>query len=133
MQHIQEESSRYLNKATRKRQNKYQLFVCLTNIVDEHSRRLLANDKDIYTQSGTPCGITYLKLLIQIAEIDIRATASHIRCCLTQLDTNMINEAKRNIIQFNEHVHDLMNSLSTKGETSNNIIVNFFLRIYGMY
>jgi hypothetical protein len=36
----------------------------------------------------------------------------------------MISEAKHNIIQFNEHVHDLINSLSTRGETSSDIIVN---------
>jgi hypothetical protein len=36
-QHFQEESSRYLKKATRKRQNNYQFFVCLTNTVDKHT------------------------------------------------------------------------------------------------
>jgi len=40
MQHVQEESLRYLNEASRKRQNYYQLFVCLTNTVDEHTRRI---------------------------------------------------------------------------------------------
>jgi hypothetical protein len=36
----------------------------------------------------------------------------------------MVNEGKHNIFQFNEHVHDLMNYLSTRKETSNNTIVN---------
>jgi hypothetical protein len=87
MQHVQEESSRYLNEATRKIQNNYPLFVCLTNTVNEHTSCILANNMNIYTQSGTPCGITYLKLLIQKSEIDTRATASHIQCRLTQFDT----------------------------------------------
>jgi hypothetical protein len=36
--------------------------------------------------SGQPCGVTYLKLLIQKVEVDTRATASHIHRLLTQLD-----------------------------------------------
>ena len=124
IQNIQRECSQYINTSTRKRQNNYQLFVCLTNTVDEHTKRILANEMHIYSSFGPPCGVTYLKLLMQKAEVDTRATASHIRRLLTQLDTYMIKDAKNDISVFNDYVNDQMNTLATRGETSNDIIVN---------
>jgi hypothetical protein len=124
MQHVQEEIAKYLHDATRKRQNSYQLFVYLTSTVDEHTRNMLVNDQYIYTHAGTPCRITYLKLIIQKAELDTRATASYIRSQPTKLDVYMVKEAQHNFLNFNKHVNDLMNSLLTRGETISDIIVN---------
>ena len=121
---IQRESTSYMNTMTRKRQNNYQLFVCLTNSVDDHTKRILANEEQTYMSTGHPCGVTYFKMLIQKAEVDTRATASHIRRLLTQLDIYMVKDAKHNINTFNEYVNDQMNSLASRGETSNDILVN---------
>ena len=124
LQQIQEDSASYINSNLRKRQNNYQLFVCLNNSVDDNTKRTLANEESIYAANGPPCGTTYLKLLIQKAEVDTRATASYIRRNLTQLDIYMIKEAKIDITKFNEHVNDQLNTLATRGETSSDIIIN---------
>jgi hypothetical protein len=62
---VQHSSARYINTNSRKRQNNYQLYVCLNNSVDDYTKRLLANEEATYTQHGSPCGVTYLKLLLQ--------------------------------------------------------------------
>jgi hypothetical protein len=121
---VQEDSAKYINSDSRKRQNNYQLFVCLNNSVDDQTKRLLANEESLYTTNGPPCGVTYLKLLLQKAEVDTRATASYIRRNLTQLDQYMTREAKNNITKFNEYVNDQLNTLATRGESSNDIIIN---------
>jgi hypothetical protein len=80
---VQEKSASYINSTTRKRQNNYQLYICLNNSVDDYTKHILANEEANYTLNGPPCGITYLKLLIQKAEVDTCATASYIRRNLT--------------------------------------------------
>ena len=123
---VQLDSSRYIHTNTRKRQNNYQLFVCITNSVDDYTKRMLAIEEKVYTSNGHPCGVTYLKLLIQKAEVDTRATAAHIRRNLTQLNVYMLKEAKHNIIKFNQHVSEQISALASRGETSNDIIINLF-------
>jgi hypothetical protein len=86
-----------------------------------YTKRLLANEEATYAQYGPPCGVTYVKLLLQQAEVDTRATASCIRKNLTQLDQYMLREAKNNITKFNNYVNDQRNTLSTRGESSNDI------------
>jgi hypothetical protein len=100
---VQHSSACYINTNSRKRQNNYQLYVCLNNSVDDYTKRLLANEEATYTQHGPPCGVTYLKLLLQRAEVDTRATASYICKNLTQLDQYMLREAKNNITNDQQH------------------------------
>jgi hypothetical protein len=76
------------------------------------------------------CGINYLKLLIQKVEVITRATASHIHRLLTQLDVYTVREGKNNVIKFNSYVSDQMNTLATRGQTSNDIMNNFLLTIW---
>jgi hypothetical protein len=92
--------------------------------VNDHTKRMLVHEEQTYTSNGHPCGVTYLKLLIQKAEVDTRAKASHICRLLTQLDIYMVKDAKNDITAFNEHVHEQMNALSARGETRNDIIIN---------
>jgi hypothetical protein len=123
---VQRDSARYMHTDTRKRQNNYQLFVCLTNSIDDNTKRLLAFEEKVYCANGHPCGVTYLKLLLQKAEVDTRATAAHIRRNLNQLNIYMVKEAKHNIVQFNQHVNEQLSILSSRGESSNDIIINLF-------
>ena len=65
IRNVQRDSANYINTMSRKRQSNYQLFLCLTNTVDEHTKCTLANEEKVYTFSGPPCGVTYLKLLMK--------------------------------------------------------------------
>jgi hypothetical protein len=108
------------------RQSNYQLYVCLPNSINNNTKRILANKEEAYLSSGQPCGVAYLKLIIQKIEVDTRPTASHIQRLLTQLDVYMIKEAKNDMIKFNEYVSDQMNALASRGEASNDSIINLF-------
>jgi hypothetical protein len=90
------------------------------------TQQLLACEEKVYCASGHPYGVTYLKLLIQKAEVDTRATAAHIRRNLNQLNILMAKEAKHNIIKFNQHINEQLSILSSRGESSNNSIINLF-------
>jgi hypothetical protein len=70
----------------------------------------------------------YLKLLIQKAEVDTRATASYIRRNLIKLDHYMVKKVNDNITKFNEDFNDQLNTLATRGETSIDIIINLLNR-----
>jgi len=126
LEQVHRESTRYINSNTRKRQNNYQLFVCINQSIDDNTKRVLATEESKYHVNGHPCGISYLKLLLQKAEVDTRATASYIRRNLTQLHTYMQTDAKGDIKKFNQYVNDLMITLSSRGETSSDIIINLF-------
>ena len=95
-------------------------------MVEDYTKRMLAIEEKVYTSNGQPCGVTYLKLLIQKAEVDTRATAAHIRRNLTQLNVYMLKEAKHDIIKFNQHVNKQISALASCGEISNDIIINLF-------
>jgi hypothetical protein len=116
----------YISTNSRFYQNNYQVFVCLKNSVDKNTKRTLANEESVYSISGQLCGVTFLKLLIQKIEVDTRATASYIQRQLTQLDTYMVKEAKHGAIKFNEYINGQMNTLTFRGKTSSNIIINLF-------
>jgi hypothetical protein len=105
-QQVQLENAGYMNTLTRKRHNNYQLFVCLTNSVDNHTKRMLVHEEPTYTSNCHSCSVIYLKLLIQKAKVNTRAAASHICRLLTQLDVYMVKDAKNDIAAFNEHVQE---------------------------
>ena len=53
--------------------------------VDDYTKRMLAIELVTYKSYGHPCGATYLKSLIQKADVGTKATAAHIRRNLNQL------------------------------------------------
>lgn len=77
-------------------------------------------------ENDVPCGIAYLKVLLMKAEVDTRATAAHIRENLTMLDSYMVEVEKQDVMIFNEYVKDQISTLTSRNETSSDIIVNLF-------
>ena len=84
--------------------------------MDNITNRTLANEERVYTLSGQPCGVTYLKLLNKKVKVDTRATTSHIGRLLTKLDLYMVREAKSNMKRFNKYFNNKMNSLASRGK-----------------
>ena len=97
---------------------------------DEETKKKMANAKTSYTigagNNAPLCGATYLKVLLSKAEVDTRATASHIRKNLTKLNEYMRHVAKDNIEEFNEYVRDQVTSLTSRGETTTDLLTNLF-------
>jgi hypothetical protein len=94
--------------------------------------KLITADSDAYhlpsiaaADGPIPSGPLLLKLIISQAHVDSSATISFIRTSLTILDTKMI-ELASDIKAFNFYVKAQIKSLSARGETSSDLLINLF-------
>ena len=64
----------YINQPMRLAQNNYQLYLCLTKLVDAEMKKRIVNESKVYTahvqQVTYFCGVSYLKLLLSKAEVN---------------------------------------------------------------
>ena len=120
----------YINGNTRRSQNNYQLYKCLTESVDAETKKTMANEFDDYTvtvqNNAYQCGATYLKVLLAKAEVDTRAMAAHVRMNLIKLPEYMKTLAKDDIKVFNDYVKEQLKILTSRGETTTDLIANLF-------
>jgi len=133
LEQCQTYSATYLFTETRKAQDNFQIYMCLSSSIDSETTKTMANESEHFmiqdpndADNREPCGICFLKLLMSKAELDTRALASLVRNRLTELDTYMIQVAKNNIREFNEYVRDELRMLSSRGEETSDIITNLF-------
>ena len=70
-------------------------------------------------------GLLYLKVLVGIAHIDTRSTASHLRENFSSLDKYIVT-VDYDIETFNKDVAAQRSALIARGETSNYLLVNLF-------
>mgnify|MGYP005846595275 CR=1 FL=1 len=129
----QSHAGTYINASGRNAQNDYQLLCCLLASVDTETKKTMANESRAYTIAGVNAndpsnqsGLCYLKLLLQKAEADTRSVAAVIRGNLVQLPEYMANEAKQDIVAFNDYVREQMAALTSRGETSTDTLFNLF-------
>ena len=78
-----------------------------------------------YKIDGRSSGSLYFKLLMQKAIVDTRATASHLRENLTNLDS-YIGTVNSNIQLFNQYVKVNKDGLRARGESTDDIMINLF-------
>ena len=67
----------------------------------------------------------YLNDLVDITHIDTRSTASHLRETMSILDKYIVT-FDYDIETFNQYVDAQRSPLLSKGQTSNNLLVNLF-------
>ena len=119
----------YQANLNRDAQNDYMLYMCLSNSVDEATKAKLLHEKDSYmvgAKRNVASGLLYFKLLMNKAEVNSRAKATHIRDNLGSLDVYMATTADSNIAKFNEYVKDQMMALTARGETTQDLLNNLF-------
>ena len=78
-----------------------------------------------YIIRETPIGGLFFKLLMQKAIIGMRATATHLRKNLTNLDTYMTT-VNSNIEKFNQYVKVNVEGLRARGERTDDLMINLF-------
>ncbi len=78
-----------------------------------------------YHEGQTPIGTAYLKILIREANVDTRSTIMHIWAKLSALDSYILT-IRCDITKFNAYVKDLIDSLTDRGETTNDLLSNLF-------
>ena len=84
---------------------------------------MLEHDSD--TINGQLNGPVFLKVIITAVHIDTRATVSHIRTNLTNLD-DYLQSIGFNIQKFNHYVKGQHSALSTRGKQTQDLLVNLF-------
>ena len=81
--------------------------------------------KIIVVDTSYYSGPLYLKFLVVIAHIDTRSTTSHLRETMSSLDKYIVT-FDYDIETFNQYVDYQRSDLLARGETLNDLLVNFF-------
>ncbi len=125
LQQVKDHAATYINTQTRAAQNNLLLYTCLAaSIAPETKAKAMIFHQD-YHEGQTPIVAAYLKILIREANVDTRSTVMHIRAKLSALDSYILTIGC-NITNFNAYIKDLINSLTARGETTNNLLANLF-------
>ena len=125
LEEIQTEAATYVNQATRRAQNSYQMYICIMASLTEDGRAKILTEAEHYTVNGIYSGPLLFKVLMTKATTDTRATVSYIRLSLAELDTYMAT-VNSDIEKFNMYVRQKMMDLNYRGEESNDLYVNLF-------
>jgi hypothetical protein len=115
----------FIGQETRQAQNDFQLYYCITNTLDERVHLQIVSEAELYNMEGTHSGIMLFKLLMRKANTDTRATASHIREKLTNLDLYM-STVDSNIELFNQHGKVNRDGITARGESNDDLTINLF-------
>jgi uncharacterized coiled-coil protein SlyX len=78
-----------------------------------------------YAVNGFTDGLLFLKVILQLAHIDTRATITVICTRLSMLDSKMVH-LQDNITEFNKFVKAQRVSLEARGKTMLDLLVNLF-------
>lgn len=120
----------YYAQQTKQAQDSFMACQCLlSSLTLDFLKLITAKSPDYHlppivaAQGPVPAGPLLLKIIISQAHVDSRATVSHIRTSLTQLDTKML-DLDSNIELFNQYVKAQIKSLLARGETSSNLPIN---------
>ena len=93
--------------------------------LSEQGRNKVANLQEKYTVLGIKSGLLLYKIVTQKAVVDNRATVTHLRQSLMNLDT-YITSCGSNIELFNRCVQSLQRSLHARGQRYDNLILHLF-------
>jgi hypothetical protein len=105
------------------------LYLCLAASVDTNTKETMQEARNLYlagANNNVESGLLYLKKLLLNATADTRATTEHARSNLTRLDTYMANLAGSDVTEFHKYVLRQKQTLTARGETTNNLVSNLF-------
>ena len=122
---VQAHVGTYIDEEGRDAQNSFMLFNCLWSSLSVSAKRKLNLQRDKFQCNGTGIGALLLKVIIQTAYIDTRATTMQLRTNLSSLDTYM-TAIKSDITVFNDYVRENLDGLAARGEQSLDVIAYLF-------
>ena len=122
----------YVGSQTRERQDMHCLYTCIMHSLSQEGRLKVLPEKEKYTLLSDPedlnsepalSGNLLLKVVLMKSTVDNRSGAYSIRMQLSDL-TGLISKIGFNIEKFNLHVKGLIEDLSRRGETSDDVTFN---------
>jgi hypothetical protein len=127
---VRDHALTYYTRQTKQAQDAFMAYFCIYDSLDvEFVKRINMQTEKFYlpptanNAQRTPNAAMLLKVVISEAHVDTRATLSHIRMQLTQLDEKM-QELDFNVEDFNLYVHGKIKGLTSRGATSTDLFEN---------
>ncbi len=123
LQEVKDHAATYINTQTRAAQNNLLLYTCFAASITPETKAKAMIFHSNYHEGQTPIGAAYLKILIREANVNTRSTIMHIQAKLSALDSNILT-INCNITKFNAYIKDLIDSLTARGEMTNDLLAN---------
>ena len=129
---IKDYEASYVAHESRERQDMHCLYTCIMHSLSQEGRLKVLPEKEKYTILSDPedpnsepalSGNLLLKVVLMKSTVDNRSGAYSIRMQLSDL-TGLISKIGFNIEKFNLHVKGLIEDLSRRGETSDDVTFN---------
>lgn len=121
----------YTGQASRNAQNSEQIYQCLLHSLTEAAQNKVtveANEymlPDLANNKNQPNGPLFLKHILSKTRADTNATVTTIRMRLGNLSKHL-QEMKYNISEFNTFVKNQVNDLTSRGQTTHDLLHNLF-------
>jgi hypothetical protein len=122
----------YCNTPTKQAQDSFMFCQCLTaSLSIDFLKKITAESKNYHFPANlaadgpVPWGPLLLKIIVSKAHVDSRATASCICKSICELDDMML-QLDSNVMKFNACVKMQVATLSARGETTNDLLMNLF-------
>lgn len=123
-----------INTQTRKAQDDRLLYECLGNSLSADGEKKILLHRDEYViepdprlpdGKKLPSGLCLLKVIIRESHLDTNATTGMIRTKLSNLDS-YVQVVGNDITKFNGYVKMLLDTLASRGETTQDLLTNLF-------
>lgn len=115
----------YLGTQTRAAQDNHMLYRCLIESLSTAGFNKVVLWREDYHVGDNPSALLLLKVIIRESHVDTNATTATIRQRLSTLDT-YLPTVGHDISKLNDHVMLLTESLTARGEQTNDTLVNLF-------
>ena len=115
----------YIDGKNRPAQDTAQLYRCLMASLSKDGKRKVLIWESQYVINGLGSGNLLLKVIIRESHLDTNATSASIRRKLTDLD-KYIPTVGHDIVKFNTYVKLLVDGLRSRGERTEDLLVNLF-------
>lgn len=115
----------YMGEEERSAQNDYQIYLCLMNSLTKEAKDKLLLLRAQFSFGGEASGVAFLKTIISESHVDTNATLRLLRARLGALDSYMAS-VDSDITKFNQHVNNLLDSLASRGATTEDLLSNLF-------
>jgi hypothetical protein len=123
-----------INTQTREAQDDRLLYECLGNSLSADGEKKILLHRDEYVIEPNPplpdgkklpSGLCFLKIIIRESHLDTNATTGMIRTKLSNLDS-YIQVVGNDVTKFNGYVKMLLDTLASRGETTQDLLTNLF-------
>ena len=122
---IRQSEESYICNESRAAQDTAQLYKCLMTSLSRSGKKKVHVWSIQYTIGNLGSGALLLKVIIRESHLDTNATSTNIRTNLTKLD-KYLPTIGYDITKFNTHVKILVEGLKSRGETTQDLLVNLF-------